>query len=255
MVYIYFKYDEELLQIDQPSESLVEGDPLAEIKPNIQSYEFLLEENETVDDTGETNSRQAMDEAEGSNDEKLHDTMQIEYVRMAQSICFIRMLFANIAFHFIWILKEDCEFLVYTDEIDEEDNDKSLLDNQLEEELVVDKKRRFACKQCDKDFRKPGGLRQHMNTHTGERPFACDECDKSFSHSHTLYGHKRFVHGERLHACEHCDKRFHKATELKRHELTHTGTCLECVKCSHKQKQIVMKLINFDDKHLERIRL
>lgn len=84
MVYIYFKYDEELLQIDQPSESFVEGDPLAEIKPNIQSYEFLLEENETVDDTGETNSHQEMDEAEGSNDEKLHDTMQIEYVRMAQ---------------------------------------------------------------------------------------------------------------------------------------------------------------------------
>ena len=56
--------------------------------------------------------------------------------------------------------------------------------------------RKWKCDQCDKAFRHPFGLQQHIFTHTGERPFKCEQCSKAF----------------------------YSANDLRRHERTHSGT-------------------------------
>lgn len=52
----------------------------------------------------------------------------------------------------------------------------------------------FACPMCDKKFSRGKIVREHIRTHTGERPFKCTQCPSAFSTSTTLATHIKLVH-------------------------------------------------------------
>ena len=53
---------------------------------------------------------------------------------------------------------------------------------------------RLRCKQCHKMFTKLSILRDHINTHTGDRPYVCDTCGKTFANKANRKAHIRQIH-------------------------------------------------------------
>lgn len=54
------------------------------------------------------------------------------------------------------------------------------------------------CGICSKHFANRYQLKQHYNTHTGQRPYECDRCDKTFTQSSSLKLHVRRTHAMNL---------------------------------------------------------
>ena len=46
----------------------------------------------------------------------------------------------------------------------------------------------------DKAFARAGTLKDHMKTHTGEKPYRCTECDYASAHSSALKQHMLSKH-------------------------------------------------------------
>ncbi|CAL1527456.1 unnamed protein product [Lymnaea stagnalis] len=118
------------------------------------------------------------------------------------------------------------------------------------------------CMVCNRYFRGSSYLRQHMRTHTGERPHQCQHCHRSFTSRDILKKHM-YVHKDRrdfkcgecgklfkslshvqqhlrIHSqdrpfrCSICDKLFKTQVSLKVHLRTHTGVNpYKCHVCNH----------------------
>ncbi|GMT02262.1 hypothetical protein PENTCL1PPCAC_24437, partial [Pristionchus entomophagus] len=58
-------------------------------------------------------------------------------------------------------------------------------------------KRMFSCALCSHSFDRPAKLREHVNTHTGERPYKCIVCTTAFHSYNGRKHHLRDVHGIR----------------------------------------------------------
>ena len=93
---------------------------------------------------------------------------------------------------------------------------------------------RVPCRVCNKTVSCTATLRDHMRTHTGERPFKCSECNLSFSQRSNLRMHKRLHTGERPYMCGICGKTFARSSHLPAHMRTHTGEKpYKCEECNH----------------------
>ena len=87
---------------------------------------------------------------------------------------------------------------------------KQIVAKRLNEHIksVHGNERPYKCEyeDCDKKFAKPSELKNHIRTHTGERPFTCNVCNASFTYSHILTRHKKYHEGTKKFTCK---ERFH----------------------------------------------
>eukprot|EP00794_Sanderia_malayensis_P005445 gene5445-6127_t len=112
--------------------------------------------------------------------------------------------------------------------------------------------RKWKCDRCEKAFRHPFGLQQHIYTHTGERPYKCDQCSKAFYSANDLRRHKRTHSGERPYSCSHCKKAFSTTISLKTHTYIHTGErphkCPHCPKTFATSSKLSRHVVTHSDK-------
>lgn len=95
---------------------------------------------------------------------------------------------------------------------------------------------RFQCHFCSRNYTRAFNLRNHENTHTGERPFLCSVCGQSFTRSHDRKTHEKLHTGEMEWSCGGplrnggvwgCSRRFARKSNLMRHFRSRIGR--ECI--------------------------
>jgi len=99
----------------------------------------------------------------------------------------------------------------------------------------VGAKDKWTCEVCGKIFAHTSNYKNHIRTHSDERPYVCHVCSIGFKERYHLKKHTLFKHtGELNEACRRCGKRFKDSTAVRAHERIHSDarpyTCQRCGK-------------------------
>ncbi|KAK7930340.1 hypothetical protein WMY93_006735 [Mugilogobius chulae] len=86
----------------------------------------------------------------------------------------------------------------------------------------------YSCSDCGKSFKTKANVRQHMFSHTDERPHKCPECGKMFLRKGDVKIHMRSHTGDKPYSCSVCEMAFTKTSYLRKHQRIKHHMCPVC---------------------------
>lgn len=77
------------------------------------------------------------------------------------------------------------------------------------------------CEICNKTYRQPASLRNHMLKHENKKPFVCEICGKGMTQKSGYKKHMLLHTGDKPYTCEFCGKKFRYNSNLLCHRRSH----------------------------------